>query len=173
MKTQEIIEQLRANHQEFINYILLLNEQEYTFAPQNKWTAGQQTEHIIKSVVPVANALAMPLTMLAEMFGQANRPSKSYDELVAKYLSKLAEGGVAPSTFVPENQVFADREKLTQKLSSVVANLCEKVAGFSESDLDSYVLPHPLLGKLTLREMLYFTSYHVLHHQELIEKYLK
>lgn len=173
MTTLQITQLLQQNHQAFANYVCSLNEQEYTFAPQNKWTAGQQTEHIIKSVVPVANALAMPLTMLAEMFGQANRPSKTYDELVAKYLSKLAEGGLAPSTFVPENQAFADREKLTQKLSSVVANLCEKVAGFSESDLDSYVLPHPLLGKLTLREMLYFTSYHVLHHQELIEKYLK
>jgi hypothetical protein len=30
-------------------------------------------------------------------------------------------------------------------------------------------LPHPLLGKLTLREMLYFTAYHADHHRHSIE----
>jgi hypothetical protein len=35
---------------------------------------------------------------------------------------------------------------------------------FSEDDLDSIRLPHPLLGKLTVREMLYFAVYHVGHH---------
>jgi len=33
-----------------------------------------------------------------------------------------------------------------------------------EDDLDRVMLPHPLLGKLTLREMLFFTIYHVEHH---------
>jgi hypothetical protein len=35
---------------------------------------------------------------------------------------------------------------------------------FSEAQLDEYVLPHPILGKLTIREMLYFTIYHATHH---------
>jgi DinB superfamily len=163
---------LQQNHQDFINYVGSLSEQEYEFAPLNKWTAGQQTEHIIKSVVPVANALAMPLEMLETTFGKANRPSASYDQLIAKYKTKLSEGGVAPSTFIPENQAFANREQLVQKLEKAVSNLCEKTANYSDEDLDSYVLPHPLLGKLTLREMLYFTAYHVQHHQTLIGKYL-
>ncbi len=33
-----------------------------------------------------------------------------------------------------------------------------------DSDLDRLRLPHPLLGKLTVREMLYFTLYHNAHH---------
>ena len=36
---------------------------------------------------------------------------------------------------------------------------------FSEDEIDTYILPHPLLGKLTIREMIYFTIYHVEHHQ--------
>jgi hypothetical protein len=31
---------------------------------------------------------------------------------------------------------------------------------WGESELDSYILPHPILGKLTIREMLFFTLYH-------------
>lgn len=172
MTNQHINENLKANHQAFTDYILSLNEGEYTFAPQNKWTAGQQLEHIVKSVSPVGNALAMPLDTLATTFGKANRPSVNYDELVVKYKSKLVEGGVAPSTFIPENQLFTNRELLLQKLDKAVANLCEKATNCSNIELDTYVLPHPLLGKLTLREMLYFTIYHVQHHQELIKNHL-
>ena len=36
-------------------------------------------------------------------------------------------------------------------------------------DLDVYILPHPLLGKVTLREMLYFTIHHNEHHLELLQ----
>jgi len=30
--------------------------------------------------------------------------------------------------------------------------------------VDQYQLPHPVLGKLTIREMLFFTIYHNLRH---------
>jgi hypothetical protein len=39
--------------------------------------------------------------------------------------------------------------------------------------LDLLILPHPLLGKLTLREMLYFTLYHVEHHEKQVLENLK
>ncbi len=42
----------------------------------------------------------------------------------------------------------------------------KRVDSFSEAQLDALILPHPLLGKLTLREMLYFTIYHVQHHEK-------
>jgi DinB superfamily len=163
---------LTQNHQIFTDYVLSLNEQEYEYAAAGKWSAGQQLDHIVKSVSPVTLAFRLPKFVLGWVFGKANRPSRSYDELVVKYKSKLAEGGVAPGRFVPKNQVFADRKNVVEKLSETVKTLCEKVANCSESDLESYVIPHPLLGKLTLREMLYFTTYHVQHHQELIKKYL-
>jgi len=47
-----------------------------------------------------------------------------------------------------------------------VQALARRIDRFSETQLDQLILPHPLLGKLTLREMLYFTIYHVQHHQK-------
>jgi hypothetical protein len=35
---------------------------------------------------------------------------------------------------------------------------------WNEEDLDTIRLPHPLLGKITAREMIYFTLYHAKHH---------
>ena len=42
--------------------------------------------------------------------------------------------------------------------------LLEQVEAWSESDLDTYVLPHPLLENLTSREMLFFTLCHNQRH---------
>lgn len=37
---------------------------------------------------------------------------------------------------------------------------------WSEADLDRVRMPHPILGPLTVREMLFFTLYHDGHHVE-------
>ena len=42
-----------------------------------------------------------------------------------------------------------------------------------EKDLDFYVLPHPLIGKLTLREMLFFCIYHVQHHHKITQEIIR
>jgi len=47
------------------------------------------------------------------------------------------------------------------KASSELVLVAEK---WNESELDGYLLPHPLIGKLTIREMLFFTMYHNLRH---------
>ena len=44
------------------------------------------------------------------------------------------------------------------------------VSKWSEGDLDLYVIPHPLIGGLTFREILYFTIYHVQHHKKQIDE---
>ena len=59
-------------------------------------------------------------------------------------------------------------QKLKENLKNELVKLCLSIEKISEEDLDYYVLPHPLLGKLTLREMLYFTIYHVKHHEKQI-----
>ena len=44
------------------------------------------------------------------------------------------------------------------------SELVSAAGGWSEGDLDRVRLPHPLLGTLTVREMLLFALYHGLHH---------
>ena len=35
---------------------------------------------------------------------------------------------------------------------------------WSDQQLDHYVLPHPLMGKMPVREIIMWTAYHVDHH---------
>jgi len=39
----------------------------------------------------------------------------------------------------------------------------------TDTQLDQYIAPHPLLGKITLRELGYFTIYHTQHHLAIIK----
>jgi hypothetical protein len=51
-------------------------------------------------------------------------------------------------------------------LEAFISNL----QNWSEEELDIYNCPHPVLGKTTIKEVLYFTIYHVQHHTEIIKK---
>ena len=168
MDKQTILEQLDIHHAEFRHLIGSLSETNYLAAPIGKWNAGQQLDHICRSVGPVSMALGLPSFFLRLLFGKANRPSRSYEGLVEKYKAKLAEGGRASGQFIPAKADWGKREKLLQKLEQLVSDLIRKITKTPENQLDTLILPHPLLGKLTLQEMLFFTIYHVQHHHNLV-----
>ncbi len=46
----------------------------------------------------------------------------------------------------------------------VSSKLLTNLERWSEQQLDTLRLPHPILGKLTVREMLFFTEFHTRHH---------
>ena len=168
MNIPSIQQQLAVHHAEFRHLMEGLTQEEYSFAPAGKWSAGQQLEHICRSIWPVNLAFGLPLWVLRVLYGKANRPSKSYPELVEKYTARLAAGGRATGPYIPNKTNWGRREHLLRKLETLEIELSRKVGKLTEDQLDSYVLPHPLLGKLTLREMLFFTIYHVQHHHKSI-----
>jgi DinB superfamily len=168
MKKENLSKSLTGTHTQFCAYLASLTEHEFLFHKENKWSAGQQLEHIFLAVQPVRLAFSLPLWLLRLVWGKANRKSRTYDELVARYQLKLQQGGRASGRFVPKPVMLIQRDRLLRKVKKEVDILVRKANKKSESDLDAYVLPHPLLGKLTLREMLYFTNYHVEHHHQLV-----
>lgn len=172
MIKQEIQNKLLENHKAFIKLIVSLNDKDFLFSANGKWTAGQQLDHIYKSVAALKQALVLPKFIIKLIVGKANRPSKDYEALIAKYKLKLEAGGKAAGRFVPKPIEPAQKIKLKEKLVNAVDSLCKKIDKYDEKQLDYYILPHPLLGKLTIREMLYFTIYHAEHHQKITVKNL-
>lgn len=167
MDKKAIRQKLSEAHLGFTQYIHGLGAAEFLFNQPDKWTPGQQLEHILLSVTPLRQVLILPTFMMQLVWGKANRPSRTYDQLVEKYKLKLAQGGRATGRFIPRPVPFEKRTNVINTLHREVDALNKKLDRFTEQDLDTYILPHPLLGKLTLREMLYFTIYHVEHHRQL------
>ena len=165
----QIISALNEKVDAFNNYIVPLNKEQFESTPNGKWSAGQNLDHLIRAIKPLQLAYRLPKLALLILFGKTNRPSRTYDELVTKYKTKLAAGGKASGPFIPPVIGFENKDELIRKYAMHKQKLITKIEKQSEQDLDSYILPHPLLAKVTLREMLYFTIHHNEHHLELLK----
>lgn len=173
MKKQEIIDLLTKNYSLFVTYINELTSKEFEFAYQEKWTAGQQLAHIVLCVKPLLKVYGMDKAMIAQNFGLSNRQSVTDIALLDSYNEKLNGTYKTADRYIPEPVLINQRQDLTENLTKLIQSLCVNIASFTETELDSLLIPHPLLGNLTLREMLYNAIHHVEHHQEATKNNLK
>ncbi len=173
MNKAQIVHELLEKYQAFTDYLEPMNQSDFLFANPHKWSAGQQLDHLVKSTKPLLISIRLPKFILKLVFGKANRASKTYEGLVEKYQLKLQEGGRATAAFIPPPIAFEHRLALSNQLNKIIQQLTKGISDFTEKDLDAMILPHPLLGKITYREMMYFTICHVQHHQGLIKKALE
>ena len=173
MNKTEIKDSLEKHYSIFINYILGLSLDEFTFSNASKWTAGQQLKHIVLCVRPIVQVFEMPNTMIKQNFGTSKAKSRTYDKLLRDFLMKLNQGGKAPSQYVPEIVTQKEKFELLSNLSKLIERLNKEIEVFTENELETLCIPHPLLGSISLREMLYNMIYHVQHHQKQVESNLK
>ena len=132
------------------------------------WSPEENVRHLTTSVNGVARAMRLPRVVPRLLFGLARTASRTFGEMRAAYHQVLRAGGRAGRYAPTRVEITGDREHyrrhLMQRHQKAVADLCSCVLEWDESALDRYRFPHPLLGKLTVREMLLFTLYHNQHH---------
>ena len=149
-----------------------LSDDELVHREGDAWTPAEHLAHLATSVSAVARGLGMPRLLLRLRFGGASAPSRSDEEVRRDYQERLAGGGRASGVYIPPRQdpkaeeVASLRAALLARWARVNDRLRTALAPWSERQLDRVCLPHPLLGKLTTREMLFFTLYHGRHHVE-------
>ena len=169
MNTSELRSRLQAAHSEFAASLKGMSDEAFVQPTgPGKWTPGQHLDHLCRSVFPVLVALRLPGWFRRAMFGKADRPSRTYEELLSRYQQRLAQGGRASGPYVPGAVPLQRREGLLRRLAKLARQLDRATARLDESTLDREILPHPLLGTLTLREMLCFTAFHADHHERLL-----
>lgn len=173
MNKQVIAVTLKKNYSAFADYIMSLTESEYGYVNEGKWNAAQQLQHIVLCVQPLVYVFSQDKPVIEQNYGREPRQSRSYDMLLGDYLGKLHAGGKAPERFLPAQSIEQPRIALIATLTKLIDELCAKLLTFDEAELDSLLIPHPLLGKLTLREMLYNAIYHVGHHKLQVQQNLQ
>ncbi|MEL6534096.1 MAG: DinB family protein [Bacteroidota bacterium] len=164
MTKSELDFTLSKAYQTVVDYFISLDEASFIQSQDGKWAPGQHLEHLLKSVRPVSLAFGLPSLVTRLFFGRAHGTSRSYDELVQAYKQALASGAKASRPYIPKRANYKKQKAVARSLNRTVATLSRRIHQFSEPQLDRLRLPHPILGKITLREMLYFTIYHAEHH---------
>ena len=147
------------------------------FAPIGEsWSPAENVRHLTKSVRAVNTGLRLPRWFVWLRFRRPVRASRGYTELRDIYLARLAAGANA-GRFAPDPRPApadpeAERKRVMEFHRIAVEEMRRLIPRWSESALDRLQLPHPALGWLTVREMLYFTVYHNQHHPENVRRKL-
>src|SRR5215207_4020347 len=123
----QIISALNEKVDAFNNYILPLNEEQFELTPNGKWSAGQNLDHLMRAIKPLQLAYGLPKFALLILFGKTNRPSRTYDELITKYKTKLAAGGKASGPFIPSIISFEKKDGLIKKYAEQKQKLIAKI----------------------------------------------
>lgn len=172
----EIVAAMTRLHSESERYLLGVPPAEFAAPQGEKWSPADHVRHLAKSTYPLVPALGLPKLLLGLRFGRRAADgggSRSLTALRTDYRERLQQTGATAGRFAPSPKPAPDDLEAWQRevlgsWRSAVSGLAAKIPAWSEAALDRYQLPHPLLGKLTVREMLFFTVYHNAHHLTLV-----
>ena len=172
----EIRAALEQLHDDSIRYWLSFPTPRFFEKIGDAWSPAENVRHLTKSIRAVTKGLRLPRLFVRIAFKAASRSSRSYDEMRTVYRATLSRGGKAgrfgPGDTLPSPDREAERARIMAYHGTAVSELSSAVSKWNEKDLDRLQLPHPLMGPLTVREMLLFTLYHNSHHVEGVRKRL-
>lgn len=171
MNKIEIADLLEEKHKDLFSWIENQPIENWEKGPKDKWTSGQHILHLVNSLQLLNNALSYPRFFLKYKFGLANRPSRDYKTIAKKYDDKLEENQARAAKFNQKlkTPTLKERERLLTKFQIQQKKLQYKTKKISEKNLDTLVIPHPLMGKMTIREIIMWTAHHTEHHTETLK----
>ena len=165
-----LLESLSTEERDVAEFFRSLSPDEFVLRVGDAWTPAEHLQHLNIAVSAVARGLSISPWILRLRFGRARRPSRSLVEVRDDYRDRLARGGRARGRFVPPREDLTpeqttDRQaELLARWQRVNSRLTASLERWSDRDLDRIRLPHPILGMITAREMVFFTIYHGHHH---------
>ncbi len=168
MNKFEIITNLNNTHSTFWNKAIDLPNA--NISVNGKWSVAQNVEHINIALLRVSNYLALPKSSIQTNFGLSERASTCHKTAIKLFKRALKNGVKAMNSFIPELNLNTNIEVLVGEGKDLLAAFISNLQNWSEQELEAYNCPHPVLGKITVREILYFTIYHVQHHTETLKK---
>ncbi len=138
--------------------------------PSEKWSIGEEAEHLITASMGSSALFSSP----DERLIPSDHASRDDDALMAEYQEKLplagsigrAIGSKAPTDFAPND--------LQNRFLTAAQLLNASLENWDEQKSDAWMVwKHPLLGKMTGREMAAFTVHHTQHHLNSMKKKLE
>ena len=171
MDKEVIADLIDEKHTILIDWLQEQPEDKWTQGPDAKWTTGQHALHLLQSIKALNNALSMPKFFLRYKFGKANRPVRDYDAIVKRYEERLkqAKGKTYKGSQNMKIPSAKEKDYILGRLQTESKKLQYKTKKISDKNLDNLILPHPLMGKMPIREIIMWTAHHVHHHNETLK----
>ncbi|MDZ7714921.1 MAG: DinB family protein [Balneolaceae bacterium] len=156
MDKQQITEELKNATEELLEIIESVPEESFNASPsKNSWSPGQVVEHLIKVETGTLRSFSGPLE-------QCERNSEEKVEKIQDDFLNFKTKMTAFKPIIPDEKP-KDKTKALNKMQDIrqrlvslidIQDLTELVAGFD----------HPLFGRLSKVEWIYFNIYHGKRH---------
>lgn len=140
------------------------------FYKSEQWSVAENLEHLSLSLHRSWLALFAPKFLLKWKFGKPSHESLTYEELIEVYYKKLEAVIVSDKRYEPQvkQEKFA-KEKLITRFEQIAKKYLDQIRYYWEDEnMDDCQIPHPVLGMITVRELLYFNLFHNTHHYKTI-----
>jgi hypothetical protein len=156
--------------QEVISWLDNQDTEKWNRGPEGKWDTSQHISHLIKTADMVTKGLSIPKIMLRWKFGKTNRPLRDSAAIIEKYRSKLAKTPPGTTFAASAGVSNTDKKEVIQQYTHSITQLNQTIdKSWSESALDKHLLPHPLMGRMPVRELLMWVSLHHIHHLDTLK----
>lgn len=171
MTKKEISDINTIKHQTLHDWLQNHADENWVKGPKDKWNTGEHIVHLIQSEAALNKALLLPKFYMKYKFGTNNRENRTYAQVVKKYQDKLVANPDVKSPISKKMPTITLDNKSTfiSKLKKGKLKLLKKFQKWNDRDLDTYLLPHPLMGRMTIREIMMWNAYHTEHHYNILK----
>jgi hypothetical protein len=145
---------------------------EYFFKSNGHWSVAENLEHLRLSFYRSWQGLFLPKFILNWKFGKPTHDSLPYEELQEVYREKLSQGAKAGKRFIPKIKTGSNsKDELIEQFRHTTTRYLNEIRYYWEDEhIDRFQLPHPVLGLITARELMYFNIFHCWHHFSTIRR---
>jgi hypothetical protein len=159
----EILEALAAGGREIEAYFLALPNSPFFDGDATHWGPAHHLSHLTIGHKRVARGLGSPALLPANPRGR----SRNFEEIRDLYrtgLPLVPKEKLLDNPLPPKLEPGATQADVVAGFVTASAKLREVAATWNEAESDARSLPHPFLGLLSVREMLFFFVVHDRHH---------
>ncbi|TMQ65083.1 MAG: DinB family protein [Candidatus Eisenbacteria bacterium] len=167
----EIIAALESNAQSIVAFFSSLSDPLALEGDADHWGPAHHLVHLTRANVSVERALrsvTLPLHPTARSRTYAEVRGAAASALAGTSKERLLEMG--RTVVIASDAALAD---IVDAFASTSAELRDAASTWAEDALDRHALAHPLMGELTVREMLLFFIVHERHHLKIVRTRLE
>ena len=171
LNKSQIIEQFTIANKEMVEFYSSIPDEQFFSKPESGWSPLENIKHLNSAITVVAIFTRKELSFLLLLFGKGNSQN-TIPEVVKNYNDKLNSGSGA-GVFTPlfsSNHIEPGRKEVELKtLQSSINTLIDVIRQWTDEEMDKTNILHPIMGIITVREMLYFNYYHLYHHSAKVQ----
>jgi uncharacterized damage-inducible protein DinB len=173
----EIIAALQTQKLEIPALLSSIPTEQFFDGSSEKWSVGHHVQHVTSAVNRVAgglqNAGVLPKREPATLSRDFATMRETYLETLKNTPSETLRQLGSRVTLEEHQDLEAYKTQLISSFVNAISIFNAALEGFDETNFEQLGMPHPVMGLLSSREMVFFIVFHNTHHQSGIQKLLE